>query len=228
MSLLNDEKLENSPVVANCRMNRERQAIGVNSYEKDLKLNPILFLKKKLETQSQVTWLDLCCGKGKALIQTAQYFEKTDFKDKISLEGIDLVDFFEPIPQNISFLQFQTLNLSSWKPKREYDLITCVHGLHYVGDKLGLIQKSIAALTPTGFWMAHLDEQNIQMNDRAFNLNVWAKKNDLIYKPKKHLLLCEGKKNIEKDWLYLGADDSIGANYTGQEAINSYYQEANF
>ena len=43
-NLLNEQALEWSPVVANNTMNRERKATGVNSYEKDIKLNPLVFL----------------------------------------------------------------------------------------------------------------------------------------------------------------------------------------
>ena len=36
MQLLKNEHLEQSTVVANCRMNRERQALGDNSYEREV------------------------------------------------------------------------------------------------------------------------------------------------------------------------------------------------
>ena len=33
-------------------------------------------------------------------------------------------------------------SLAAWRPERTFGLITCVHGLHYVGDKLGLISRA--------------------------------------------------------------------------------------
>ena len=40
MKLFPENELVWSDVVANTRMNRKRSAVGVNSYEKELKLNP--------------------------------------------------------------------------------------------------------------------------------------------------------------------------------------------
>lgn len=71
MKFLRDASLERSTVVANSRMNRERGAVGVNSYEKDAGLDPISFLADRLSVASSASWLDLCCGRGRALIETA-------------------------------------------------------------------------------------------------------------------------------------------------------------
>ena len=32
--------------------------------------------------------------------------------------------------------------LATWQPARAFDLITCVHGLHYIGDKLALLARA--------------------------------------------------------------------------------------
>ena len=48
MKLLDDSSLERSSVVANSRMNRERVAVGTNSYEKELGLDPIAVLADRL------------------------------------------------------------------------------------------------------------------------------------------------------------------------------------
>ena len=35
----------------------------------------------------------------------------------------------------------------------------------------------------------------------------------------------EGNKNMQQDFVYLGADDRVGANYTGQDVVKSYYKK---
>ena len=48
-SLLDLRSLENSPTVANCRMNREREIRGTNSYAADFGFGVIQFLNEKLQ-----------------------------------------------------------------------------------------------------------------------------------------------------------------------------------
>jgi ubiquinone/menaquinone biosynthesis C-methylase UbiE len=152
---LSDTELEWSDVVANNSMNRERKATGVNSYEKDLKLNPLSFIFNR-KNQENIQWLDLCCGKGNALIEVAKSLENTDSEAKTYLKGIDLVGYFSD-KKGLKNLDFETLNLSKWQPEIQYDLITIVHGLHYIGDKIGLIIKAASALKKDGVFMANLD-----------------------------------------------------------------------
>ena len=159
--LLNESELEWSAVVANNSMNRERKATGVNSYEKDLKLNPIRFILER-KNQADIQWLDLCCGKGNALIEVAKHIQNTDLVHKTHLLGIDLVDYFAD-KKDLNNLTFRTLNLSNWQPETAYDLITIVHGLHYLGDKIGLIIKAASALKKDGVLMANMDIKNIQI-----------------------------------------------------------------
>lgn len=66
--LLSSDELEDSPVVANCTMNRERDLRGSNGYEVELGFDPLEWLQGRWARQSTVRWLDLCCGCGKALI----------------------------------------------------------------------------------------------------------------------------------------------------------------
>ena len=44
--LVSDETLENSAIVANCRMNRERELTGSNGYAVELGFNPLDRLRK--------------------------------------------------------------------------------------------------------------------------------------------------------------------------------------
>lgn len=221
--LLNKEELAWSPIVANNSMNRERQAIGINSYEKDIGLNPLDFLLKN-SSQDKVRWLDLCCGKGNALIQTANILEEKGGSDQYELSGIDLVDFFSD-PAHLRIV-FQVQNLERWMPQKEYDLISIVHGLHYVGDKISLVERAISALSPQGLFIANLDLENIKIqaaNQPKKLLSSFFKKNKLEYNSRKKIL-SSGKGKIDiSGFHYLGADDKAGPNYTGQEVVNSYY-----
>lgn len=225
-NLLSEEELEWSAVVANNAMNRKRQAIGVNSYEKDLNFNPIEFLQKR-QHQEEIHWLDLCCGEGNALIQTATFFKEQNPSSKIKLQGIDLVNFFTPIPTDLQeWISFESMNLTHWQTQLQYDLITIVHGLHYVGDKIGLIQKTVEALKQNGVFIANLDLEDIKLSSQK-NIKKYLKgyfqSQGFDYSSQKCILKIEGQKNIVNPFQYLGADDKAGKNYTGQAVVDSYY-----
>ena len=72
MDLLSDKSLEGSAIVANCRMNRERDLTGSNGYDNELDFDPLGFLIERSEQERAAKWLDLCCGTGKALIEAAE------------------------------------------------------------------------------------------------------------------------------------------------------------
>lgn len=225
MQLLSDKELAWSPVVANNRMNRERNASGINSYEKEFSFKPELFLEKLIIEKGEAAWLDLCCGKGNALIQAADYFTNKNLQDKITLLGMDLLDAFAAAGDNSSFLRFETTNLADWQPSRKYDLITCSHGLHYLGDKLLIIEKAIAALTTEGLFIANLDLSNIRVGkiNSSFYFIPVFKKMQITFNSRKKILQKTGSASIRFGLQYLGADDTTGPNYTGQEAVTSFY-----
>ena len=50
MKLVEDKELENSPIVANCRMNRERNLHGTNGYDRDLRFDPVSYTHLTLPT----------------------------------------------------------------------------------------------------------------------------------------------------------------------------------
>jgi hypothetical protein len=52
-SLLDDDRLTASAVVANCAMNRERQLTGVNSYTRELGFNPVDVLMTAVPSDPQ-------------------------------------------------------------------------------------------------------------------------------------------------------------------------------
>lgn len=224
--LLNKQQLEKSSIVANSQMNRERNLVGSNSYEKELCLNPLFYLIEKLNLKPNVTWLDICCGSGKALIQASETLTKKTLDKRIQIIGIDLVNFF--YPTRFICLELLTKSINDYNPSLNFDLITCVHGLHYIGDKLSIILRAINWLTKDGLFLASIDPNNFYNENGVLigkSIIQELKKQGANYNSKKHLLAFQGEKTIATSYNYLGASDLAGANYTGQAAINSYYQK---
>lgn len=223
MDLKDDDELAMSPIVANCRMNRERELCGGNSYTRDLGLNPVEFLKRRLEEQQTVRWLDLCCGSGRALIESAHWL--SEFVDRVEIVGVDLVGMFAPV--DATGVKLVEARLEDWQSTKQFDLITCVHGLHYVGDKLGAISKAVSWLSDNGLFIAHLDLSNLKHADfSAFGRKIAQdlRKAGFNYDSARRLISCERRIDITLPWTYSGADDEAGPNYTGQAAVNSWYE----
>jgi len=225
MTLLPEDRLIWSPIVVNSRMNRERNSSGINSYEQEFKFKPEEYLASKIKEFGQASWLDLCCGHGKALIQTAEYFDKLGQQNVVTLKGIDLIDTFPTVDKNITCIELKSESLITWTPDQTYDLITCVHGLHYLGDKLKVIESSINALKPSGLFVANLDLGNIVLQGAKTNvyLKNSFKKYGVDYNSRTRVLKHIGGIAINFNLKYLGADDKYGPNYTGQDSVTSYY-----
>lgn len=131
-----------------------------------------------------------------------------------------------PISEPLSCLQLQVGSVTDWVWSQEYDLITCVHGLHYVGDKLGILQAVAAHLSPSGYFAAHLDLQNLKTPTGASLASALGKqfrRQGLCYHRRWRLLSWSGRRVVEFPYRYLGADDTAGPNFTGQPAVDSYY-----
>ena len=224
-TLLNENELIWSPVVANNRMNRERQASGINSYEQETDFRPEDWLQNRLQHQPNVRWLDICCGQGNALLQVADEMAQQQLQHRVQLVGLDLVNFFTPIPPNITCLQFVTGSIVSWVPSQTYDLITCIHGLHYVGDKLKVIAQLINQLNPNGLFIANFDLASVIVNQQPQSPEVetWFRQNDIRYESDKKRIQAQGGQVTPFAGSYAGASDQAGKNYTGQEAVNAYY-----
>jgi predicted TPR repeat methyltransferase len=224
MKLLGNDELERSAVVANCRMNRDRRLTGSNGYAKELGFNPLDFLGKRVDLDGQAAWLDLCCGSGKALIEAAERVRTDDMP--VEILGVDLVGMFDTPEPGVGLLQLVEASLRTWRPGRSFDLITCVHGLHYVGDKLELIVRAASWLVQGGQFAANLDSANLKVagekSDRRLVRDL--RRAGLNYHRMKRVLTCEGMKRLDLPYRYLGADDTAGPNYTGQPAVDSYYE----
>jgi SAM-dependent methyltransferase len=226
MNLLSDDILERSAVVANCRMNRERDLLGSNGYDREIGFNPLEFLKGKLAHEDHAAWLDLCCGTGKALIQAARILQDEGLKSRIAIIGVDLVGVFHRPDPGLDGPRLVEASLKYWCPEQPCDLITCVHGLHYIGDKLGLIARVASWLTEDGLFAANLDHGSIKLADGRLagrRLLSELRRNSLSYDGRSRRLTCRSRRLIGLPYRYLGADDQAGPNYTGQPAVDSYY-----
>jgi SAM-dependent methyltransferase len=224
LGLLGDGELERSAVVANCRMNRERGLTGANGYTREVGFNPLDFLKPRIVLPGTVAWLDLCCGTGKALIEAARVIGAEGLH--IEIVGVDLVGMFHQSDPGLSCLRLLEASLSRWHPDRRFDLITCVHGLHYIGDKLGLIARADSWLVDDGLFLANLDLHNLKFADgQPAGRRVAAdlRRSGLEYDRRRRRVVCRGRRVVELPYRYLGAHDGSGPNYTGRPAVDSYY-----
>ena len=156
----------------------------------------------------------------------AEYFRAESSHRKILLVGVDLVSKFHSVPPDIHCLRLEAASLSIWRPKQKFDLITCVHGLHYVGDKLGILQNAAQWLKEGGRFLAHLDYNNLRLKNGSARARIgkYLGNAGFEYNASRHLLSCEGPRHLSLAYRYLGADDTAGPNYTGQAAVNSFYE----
>jgi SAM-dependent methyltransferase len=221
LTLKDDASLTRSEIVANSAMNRERGITGPNSYTQDLPFDVLGYLRERVKRQGQAAWLDLCCGSGRALIEAG-----TALAGQVEIHGVDLVPLFYPVPVEWACVRLEAASLAEWEPGRAYDLITCVHGLHYVGDKLGLITRALSWLADEGQFLAHLDPTNLRGAEgkpAGPAILKALRASGLAYDSRRRLLRGTGRRALRLPFRYLGADDAAGPNYTGQSAVNSWY-----
>lgn len=223
--LLTESELHESPVVANCCMNRERQLEGTNSYSYELRCRLLDHLIAQADFEP-VSWLDVCCGSGTALIEVAQHFEAADRSKDVAIVGIDLAGHFVSHAFG-SCLELVKTSLENYDITRKFDLVTCVHGLHYIGDKLGAISKMANCLSTRGKFIANLDLSNFRFaagQNAGRTVARRLRDNGIEYDSRARLIRCTGKGKVSSFRLhYEGADDRAGPNYSGQPAVDSYY-----
>lgn len=222
MRLLNSEELESSSTVANRNMNRERRLTGSNGYVRELGLDIVKWL---CGFSGRTCWADLCCGTGRAVIEAAGIMQLSGEIERFAFEGIDLAGLFDsnPLPHMVALREAA---IETWEPAGSYALVTCVHGLHYVGNKINVIAKAVASLSPEGLFMANLDLSNFRYPDGRVAGRLVAshlREAGIIYDARRRLVRCRGPRRLSTGLRYLGADDNAGPNYTGQPAVNSYY-----
>lgn len=222
--MLDEQQLLQSEVVANAAMNRGRGLRGVNSYEKELREDLIQLLGRQVDQHGKASWLDLCCGEGRALLEAAKLLEDQAVLDRVSITGLDL---HPPRQRERTAVQFVESSAQAWDAEEEYSLITCVHGLHYIGDKLGLISHMASLLTPDGVLLANLDLADIASPDSKFATSRAAaefRRAGIDYNRRTKVLRIVGKQRLAFGLRFLGADDQVGPNYTGQPGVRSYYE----
>ncbi|MFA1539442.1 class I SAM-dependent methyltransferase [Actinomadura monticuli] len=205
--MLDDIALERSPVVANCAMNRERTLKG---YVRELGVDVLAEAGRR--------WLDLCCGTGRALTEAAAA------NPRLEIIGVDLVDHFVPAPASLHLV---TASITAWAPAGRADLITCVHGLHYVGDKLGALTRAASWLTEDGLLVANFDPRSVRLPDGSpagRRLTAALRRAGFTYDPRHHRISLRGHRTIALPYAYEGADDRAGPNYTGHPAVDSFYK----
>jgi len=181
-----------------------------------------------LQGQAEVAWLDLCCGAGRALLQAAAIFDSNQLKSRVELAGLDLIPMFDSLSPGHTHVHLFSASVEQWEPDQKFDLITCVHGLHYIGDKLGALSRASGWMKENGRLIAHLDYRNLKIAGRSqasSQIGKDLRRAGFKYVPGRHLLVRDG--NVSRHpfpYRYLGADDKAGPNFTGQSAVDSYYE----
>lgn len=224
--LLDDAALEFSSVVAHRFMNRERELRGGNGYAREIGFDAFDFLAERAAARGRAGWLDLCCGSGRALIDAAQLAMERGIGERIAIRGVDLVDHFARVPRELASPELVTASLHGYATAERYDLITCVHGLHYIGDKLGLLARACGWLTEDGVLVATLDLGTLRLAHRSDAKRPIARalrSCGLEVDTRRHRVRCTGARTITHPWTYLGADDGAGPSFTGEPAVTSCY-----
>ncbi len=220
-ALVDDDTLAGTDVVANNTMNRDR---GLRSYQRELSFDILAWLGgRHRSTGATQRWLDVCCGTGRALEEAAAL---ADDEPAILVTGVDLV---APVASTSSEVEIVTASIATWEPPQRYDLITCVHGLHYLGDKLSTIARLCTWLTDDGHFVASFDARSIRDPSgasKAAAASALLTSQGLAYNSRRRLLHRDGRVELELGGDYLGADAADGPNYTGQPAVASYYRSS--
>ena len=208
---MNEDELERTSVVANCVMNRQRGLEGPNSYEKELGFS----IRDYMSKCDAPSWLDLCCGEGRAL-------EAASGLGGFRLVGVDLVE-----RGRAQGVEWHTTSLRGFETAEKFDLVTCVHGLHYLGDKLGALEKISGWLKPEGEMYTHIDLSHLFISGKksaARTILAEVRGASLEYSRSRHLIYGCPSRKLDFGLSFEKADPAAGPNYTGQPAVGSYYR----
>ncbi len=207
-------------------MNLGRGFSGVNSYERDLRFSVTQFLAERVRERGEAVWYDACCGQGKALVEAGKQFAATEWGPQVQISGVDLVEMFTP--EAAPGVTLIAADVTAFTLDQPADLITCVHGLHYLGDKLGFLQKSYDMLAPGGLLIGHLDADNVRRAESG--VSIWrqasrhAGKKGVTPTLRNHVLnLLRSDATLDFGMTFQGATISEKPNYTGITVIDSWY-----
>ena len=121
-------------------------------------------------------------------------------------------------------------SVAGWQPTERFDLITCVHGMHDIGDKLALITRVASWLAPDGRLIADLDLAAIYLDGRRADRPIGRRLRQagFTYNARRRQITCTGQRDVRLPYRCLGADDQAGPGYTGQPAVSSHYTETEY
>ncbi len=222
--MLTDAQVLASEIVANATMNRGRGFGGVNSYTRELRFDIPAFLETRVRKHGTAAWYDACCGEGNALAEASRQFASADWGRHVQIIGVDLVGTFSPVETN--GLRLIAEDVGQFTFEVPIDLVTCVHGLHYLGDKLGFLAHAYAMLRPGGIFLGHLDPANLRLPTSTpwSRLLRQLRAQGVDITLKNHILrLAYSNTPLDFGLTYQGATISEQPNYTGITVMDSWY-----
>jgi hypothetical protein len=99
--------------------------------------------------------------------------------------------------------------------------------VHYVGDKLGVLRRIASWLADDGLFVANFDARSVRRADGApagRRLTARLRSQGFSYDSARRRISRRGCTQTRFPYRYLGADDQAGPNYTGQPAVDSFYE----
>jgi SAM-dependent methyltransferase len=216
-----------SDTVVNAKMNRDRGFSGVNSYERELNFDITAFLQERVHRNGNAAWYDACCGSGRALREAAARWAAEPWAAQVTRLGVDLWDDFPPAGDGR--VRFTAADVVGFHPPMPVDLITCVHGVHYLGDKLAFLENVYAHLRSGGVFVGHLDPANLRSAERP---DLWPRllrrlRNEGVVAALRshHLRIEKTETPLQFGVRYRGAHTSAAPNFSGMVAVDSWYEE---
>jgi SAM-dependent methyltransferase len=223
--LLSNAELLASETVANSCMNRDRGLSGVNSYARELGFDIVDFLQERVVQNGEAFWYDACCGTGRALAQFVNSGEPR--AQAVRVLGVDLIGDFVASPASPAELRLVAADVVSFRPESPADLITCVHGIHYLGDKLKFLETVYAALAPGGVFIGHFDPANLRFTESGTDWSRLLRRiraEGVNMEVRRHRLhMVRNDTPLSFGLVYQGAQRAEGPNFSGMVGVDSWY-----
>ncbi|MDX3234981.1 hypothetical protein PV392_04645 [Streptomyces sp. ME03-5709C] len=126
-------------------------------------------------------------------------------------------------------MELVTASVTAREPSAPYDLITRVHGLHHVGDRLGVSTRAADRLRPGGLLVAHLGPAAIRWagGGPAGRFALAALRAEgFDYSARHHRLTLAGPRTVRLPLRFVGAGPDAGPNDTGRPGVAARYRHA--